>query len=114
MIDQPKDIILATRQLFERYREMLYASVGGNPANNKYPIDKIECDNIKWMIETALENIDFWPIDKLNRWLGFIQYFVCLKEYTTVDDERDFSRPLFHDAYSRSGISIPSIKEKDI
>jgi hypothetical protein len=35
------------------------------------------------------------PIMKLNRWLGYIQGCLIERGYTTVEDERNFTRPLF-------------------
>jgi hypothetical protein len=36
------------------------------------------------------------PLEKLNRWLGFLQGTVIAEGHTTVDAERDWTRPLFH------------------
>ena len=57
--------------------------------------------------QKAIDEIDSYPIDKLNRWLGFIQGYLIFNKLTTVDNERDFSRPLFHEAYKTEGIIIP-------
>ncbi len=62
---------------------------------------------LKSMLEIGLVEIDTWPIDKLYRWLGFVQGVLTMKELITVDEEREFSRPLFHEAYRQSGIEIP-------
>lgn len=35
------------------------------------------------------------PLMKLNRWLGYIQGSLIQWEITTVQDERDWTRPLF-------------------
>lgn len=35
------------------------------------------------------------PLMKLNRWLGYIQGCLIERGYTTVEDERNFTRPLF-------------------
>ena len=55
----------------------------------------------------AISNIDTLPIDKLNRWLGYIQHHVISTGQTTIDKERDYSRPIFHVAYTRDKIPIP-------
>ena len=36
------------------------------------------------------------PINKLNRWLGYVQDILIDRGFTTVDEERDFSCPLFY------------------
>ena len=55
----------------------------------------------------AISNIDTLPIDKLNRWLGYVQYHVISTGQTSIDKERDYSRPIFHAAYVRDKIPIP-------
>lgn len=35
------------------------------------------------------------PLNKLNRWLGYIQGMLIALEITTVQAERDWTRPLF-------------------
>jgi len=36
-----------------------------------------------------------FPLMKLNRWLGYIQGCLIERGYTTVEAERDWTRPLF-------------------
>lgn len=38
---------------------------------------------------------DGLPLLKLSRWLGYIQGVLIERGYTTVDAERDWTRPLF-------------------
>jgi hypothetical protein len=42
--------------------------------------------------EKALQR---YPLLKLNRWLGYIQGVLIEREFTTVEEERNFTRPLF-------------------
>lgn len=35
------------------------------------------------------------PIEKANRWLGYIQGVLISRGITTVEEERDWTRPLF-------------------
>lgn len=51
------------------------------------------------------------PEDKISRWIGFIQGVMSVKGYISVNEERDFSRPLFHSVYHNSCIPIPEIKD---
>lgn len=39
--------------------------------------------------------VDRMPLMKLNRWLGYIQGSLIQWEITTVQTERDWTRPLF-------------------
>ncbi len=80
----------------ERYRPILEA----NP-------DAETCDHLLNMLDTMEENRHRWPIDKSNRWLGYVQGYMTSLKLITVDDEREFSRPIFHAYYEAEGIEIP-------
>ncbi len=47
------------------------------------------------MIKTLKSNSD-WPDLKVGKWLGFIEGVLISKGITTVDKERDITRPIFH------------------
>jgi len=71
------------------------------------PKENEEQRRITGMLETLEENIDIWPPDKSSRWLGFIQAYMIKENHITIQEERDFSRPLFHNAYKKLGYNIP-------
>lgn len=79
----------ATRDCFKRYLEF-----------------ELDQGNLE-LCKEAIEKYDSLPIDKLSRWLGYIQGVLIERGLTTVQRERDFSRPLFHKAYAKEGIKIP-------
>lgn len=39
---------------------------------------------------------DRLPLMKLNRWMGYLQGILIAHGHTTVQEERDFTRPYFH------------------
>ena len=80
----------ATKELFQRYL-------------NEYNLT----NNLKELSIEAIDKINDYLIDKLSRWLGFVQAYVIFTNQTTIDIERDFSRPLFHKAYENENIKIP-------
>ena len=82
-------------KLIKRYKKMI-----GSNRNE-------EDENIYKMLLTLQENIKIFPSDKSSRWLGYIQRYLIEQKLTTVQEERDFSRPLFHTAYRRLGYNIP-------
>ena len=92
----------ATTELCKRYIEILS------------PLKDIEKDSLEFtsnnhlidMCQTIIDNTTL-PEDKISRWLGFIQGVMVMKGYTTVNIERDFSRPLFHKVYKTNNIDIP-------
>ena len=65
-------------------------------------------NNLKELSIEAIDKINDYPIDKLSRWLGFVQGYIIFTNQSTIDIERDFSRPLFHNAYENENIKIPS------
>lgn len=99
------EVRAATRVLFERYQSIL-ERLPQDPTDQS----EIGLANLAWMCRTAIEGIDSYPVDKLSRWLGFVQGVLALRGHIKVSEERDFSRPLFHAAYQAAGIDIPPTK----
>jgi hypothetical protein len=63
--------------------------------------------HLAWMCDTAADRCRDWPLDKLSRWLGFVQGVLASRGTLSVEAERDFSRPLFHAAYAVDGEAAP-------
>lgn len=64
-------------------------------------------EHLAWMVDQIAVNINTWPIDKSARWLGFIQAMMVAQSWITVDEERDRTRPIFHQAYIDEGLETP-------
>ncbi len=57
----------------------------------------------------------YFTDDKLSRWLGFCQGVMWVNGVLSIEEERNFSRNLFHAAYEEMELKIPdtiSIREK--
>lgn len=95
----------AHRVLFQRYLDIIgrREDAGADP--------KTSVQNCAWMCRTALDELDTLPVDKLSRWLGFVQGVLATLGLIRVDTERDFSRPLFHAAYRQDG-NVPPTRER--
>lgn len=52
--------------------------------------------NLAWMCSTGIH--EPMSTDKASRWLGFVQGCLATRGIIDVDDERDYSRKLFHEA----------------
>ncbi len=62
----------------------------------------------------GIENCVSWPGDKTGRWVGYSQCLLIEVEVvTTIDRERDFTRPLFHDLYRSQGVLPPDSLQID-
>lgn len=68
--------------------------------------------HLRWMCQTSIDNIDNHPMDKLHRWMGYVQCGLFWKDALDVNEERDFSRPHFHRAYIALGLRPPPSKER--
>lgn len=68
--------------------------------------DKEKRDRCLGMVDVLLENKD-WPDLKIGGWLEHI-ITVCIENgITTIDIERDFSRPIKHAYYKSIGVEVP-------
>lgn len=54
-----------------------------------------DVDRLLKFIREFDSNVDSLPLMKLNRWLGYIQGTIIQLKLTTVEKERDWTRPLF-------------------
>ena len=60
------------------------------------------------MLDAIKANVASWPPDKTGRWIGYVQCLLIEVEgVTSVAEERDFTRPLFHKYYTDLGLVIP-------
>ncbi len=92
--DKSRLVVFLYLTLQERYAEM------AKDLENENKINK--------MMRLVAENCLAWPDDKTGRWVGYVQCLLIEVEgVTTTKSERDFTRPLFHELYAASGISIP-------
>ncbi len=77
--------------LADRYRRMVIAQKSNS--NFVFTDEMVElvrfCDAIKEEAENKV-----MPLTKLNRWLGYTQGRVIAFGLTSVEDERDFTRPM--------------------
>jgi hypothetical protein len=101
------------RQLLHRYVHMLevelkraYRPLPTMVCGDELPLE-LTLANMQWMCTTALADLETLPDDKVQRWIGFVQYGLCLYGCTTVQAERDFTRPLMHAVYAAEGLAIP-------
>ena len=46
--------------------------------------------------------------DKISRWLGYVQGIMTVYGWITVEEERENTRPLFHQAYEDLGLLKPA------
>ena len=67
------------------------------------------CDSVYAICNKVIEDADAFTLDKHSRWLGYVQGVLVTEGYTTVAEERDFSRPLFQEVYEKYNIEQDTI-----
>jgi hypothetical protein len=72
-------------------------SKSNDPAASVYYNDKTDIGHLLWMIEQINTN-DMMSVDKVARWMGFIQGVMVMRGFITVDEERDRTRGIFTQA----------------
>ncbi len=81
-----------------RYNEMLVTFISDNNywGWQKSKTSYEEANKLWVFIEEFIQGCrDKLPLYKLNRWLGYIQGTMISWGITSVDEERDWTRPLF-------------------
>ena len=98
----------ATAKLFQRYLQVCETAIKSGAVDRREgdPEDT-GLQHLANLCTVALAPQGAYPIDKLSRWLGFVQAVLTMRGLVTVQGERDFSRPLFHAAYRTIGFPIP-------
>jgi hypothetical protein len=82
-----------------RYIQML-GSRGFEPVQNEDP-DQFTCpdsfdgNHLLWML-IKIRKGELSDVGKANRWLAFVQTVIIFKGWTTIKEERDFTRPYFN------------------
>jgi hypothetical protein len=66
-----------------------------------------QADYLLQMVNKALDEVDRWPVDKLSRWIGFLQGVLYEAGALDIREERGRTRPYFHAAYRAMGIDVP-------
>lgn len=89
--------------LFARYDAML-AAHGAEPAAS---VGGLDDSHLRWMCQTALNELACWPDDKSSRWLGLVQGVMAYRGYVIVSEEREHFRLIFHAAYQAQGLVPP-------
>lgn len=98
----------ATIQCFQKYKEMLksydpeegirhfsHEDLSDDPEDWGASPRWYQLKHCHWMCDKAISEANNWPIDKLSRWLGFVQAILIIYGLTTINKERDETRPLF-------------------
>ena len=84
--------------IYSTLEERYLAMASGTPSEER----------IAAMLRAVVENCLAWPDDKTGRWVGYVQCLLIeVEKVTTIKEERDFTRPLFHGLYSSQGFEIP-------
>lgn len=95
------DEIILIKSLFTRYQKVMYAQPYEERTESR-------CDYQSLIIlcDEAIQNGHTYPMDKMHRWLGFVQGVLASRGVISIDGEREFTRPLFHKLYGNESKSF--------
>lgn len=84
-----KDVLV---HLFTRYLSIIESS------QTKFENNPVKCSHqhLVNLCNEAINNIEKYPTDKLQRWLGFTQGVLAVMQLIDVDEEREYTRPFLH------------------
>lgn len=95
-------LIEGTLMAFERYQKMLDTRgvVAQDLSSKKISYQELPLmlPHAKWMCDTAIKKIKegAFSFDKVSRWLGFVQAIMIFNGLTSIEDERNITRPWFN------------------
>jgi len=93
--------------LFQRYIEVIESAEAGTAMDPFSEDPRLSLKNLKWMCRVGIEQAKTMTVDKASRWLGFVQGCLASRRLLLVDEEREFTRPLFHEVYKSSADGTP-------
>lgn len=85
------------QNLFIRYRKLIAI----NPVRLEGLRHKCDGPHLYMLCTNAIVYGRDLPFDKLSRWLGFVQGVLAVQGIIDVDEEREFTRPIFHQLYGK-------------
>lgn len=83
--------------LFCRYHQL----IADNETKLMNLPNKCDAKHLFNLCTEAIINMQSYPFDKMCRWMGFVQGVLAVQGIIDVDEERDYTRPLFHRLYGR-------------
>jgi hypothetical protein len=66
--------------------------------------------HLEWMRDECLRKANSMPVDKISRWVGYIQGVLAAQGHLDVAAERDRTRPFFHEAYEAMGLGKSALR----
>jgi len=94
MTDEQK--LINSMVVVDRYIKILHDA--GIEARQEHDTGSTSLEHLLWMLYILKTNVGIsanYTLDKVSRWLGFIQYGLAINNLVTVEEERNFTRPLF-------------------
>jgi hypothetical protein len=95
----------------EAHVDTIHGLISLIPDVIKGSTDKTSSENLRWMLDRCLDEILTLPVDKIGRWVGFVQGVLAMSGHLDVDQERERTRPFFHRAYQATNQKVPETKE---
>lgn len=94
---------VAAVALFTRYRAVIQAN---GDALREGP-GECAATHLINLCDEVINNHQKYPFDKLSRWMGFVQGVLASKGLISVEEERNYSRPLLHAIHKHKPPTFP-------
>jgi len=66
-----------------------------------------EPGHLAWMLDIVKMHASDWPLDKLGRWIGYVQGVLIEQRKLSADEERNRTRAAYQTAYAADGLRVP-------
>lgn len=77
--------------------------------HREFGSDKTSARHLDWMCQELLRDIQTMPLDKIGRWVGFIQGVMATRGALDVDKERNRTRPIFERAAQATATELAAL-----
>lgn len=102
------DEVAVLKRLFTRYQEIACEQPDEVTLSPAQP--KCDFQSIINLCTEAIQHGHTYPADKMHRWLGFVQGVLAARGAISVDEERSYTRPIFHELYGQKVKTFDSSK----
>ena len=111
MSDLP--VRVALQKTLQGLLDMLPSEGAENQGTPVEGIAEAQTPHLRWMLNHCLGHFMEWPVDKTSRWIGFVQGVMACRGLLDCNEERDRTRPFFHEAYKATGQAVPKTADPE-
>lgn len=98
-----------TRTVIRTHADYLLTSMLQDPDLKvmRDPSNPTSPSHLAWMLDIVQGSAFKWPLDKLGRWIGYVQGVLVEQRKLNVETERNRTRSAYQIAYAADGLKVP-------